>query len=227
MKTHTKILALTVLILGSVSVSYAGRMDGIWTTRDNRITVEIRDYERGIRLKQGNQTWADYSRKGNRYQSKYGSFCRLLDDNTIEWYDRKSRDRYTLVRNDRYRERYQDDRRGYDDYKYSESYRGDRDYRQNDRYRGNSSGLDGKWYNESSGQHIHVKPKRDGLRIKFRGERWINFRPRSNGVFEDGYGNKWILYRNYMKYESFNRDFTMSFSKGEYRGRRHECYFRF
>ncbi len=217
MKTHVKFLTILIAVFGLMGSAHASRLEGIWSTRDSRFTVEIRDHERGIQVRQGQQRWSNYFKRGNRYENERGSFCRIIDDQRIEWFNRNTRARYTLYREYRYGFQYDRNRTG--------TYQNDRYDRQN--FNDYSRGLEGKWYNESTGQRIQVKQKREGLRVKFHGERWITFRRSQRGVFIDAYGNKWILNRNRMEYQSFNRDLIMYFSKGEHRGRRHDSYFRF
>lgn len=217
MKTHAKFLTILIAIFGFLGSAHASRLDGIWTTRDNRFIVEIRDHDQGIQLRQGQQRWSNYYQRGNRYENERGSFCRIIDSRSLEWYDRNTRQRYTLYRDDGYGSQYERNRSR--SYQYDRNGRNDYDYTRRN--------IEGKWFNESTGQHIHVKERREGLRVKFHGERWITFRRSHRGVFVDVYGNKWSVYRNRMEYQSFNRDLVMHFTKGEYLGRRHNSYFRF
>lgn len=217
MKAHVKFLTLVIAFFGFIVNIHANGLDGYWTSRDNSFSVEIRQFEDGIQVRQGQDRWSNFYRRGNRYQSDRGSFCRIIDDRSLEWYDRSSRRRLTLFRADRNRDRGAWDRPNQRNDRYN-----DRGY-----YNGDLRRLEGRWYNESTGQRIQVKTRRQGMRVKFRGEDWITFRPGRRGVFQDHYGNKLILYRGTMEFESSNRDLIMRFQRGEYRGRRGQQYFRF
>ena len=214
MKTNAKLFGTLILMtLTSILHLDAAQINGIWMSQDRSIWVEIEKYDRGIRVRHGNQSWRDYYRKGNRFESRSGSFCRIIDDHSLEWYDRNSRRRHILYRENQYGWNWNDSRNG---------------NRYSDRFgRNQLRDLEGNWYNESTGQRIQIKTKRDRIRVKFQGEGWIDFVQGRNGRFIDEYGNKWTLNRDYITFESFNRDLIMQFHKGDYLGKRHRNYFRF
>lgn len=221
MKTNIKLLGTLLLITFLAMIDLkADPIDGIWISRDQQIRMEIENYDRGIRINQPGRGWSNYRRVGDRYQNGLGSFFRIIDNQSIEWYDRNQRTRHVLFRENR-------NRRGYND----PDYYGNQDRYYNNRNRGYQDlrNIEGNWYNESTGQHIHVKTRRGKIMVKFHGERWIDFVRGRHGNFVDEYGNHWQIYRDQMVFKSFNRDLSMKFYKGTYhnRGSNRGSYFHF
>ena len=213
---------------------FAGDLDGFWRSTDQRRNIEIIYTTNGIKARSagqyGSNDWINYDRfENNRYRDARGN-CFSLSGNTLEWCtaDRRELINYTHYSNNAYGNSNSNrDHGGYSDHDRQRNDQGnDRNWNDRDRNRDRNNGdswngrdrdswnsyyksYEGNWHNHTTGQRISVDLTRRSLRIKFRGERWIEVSERNRGLFVDQLGNQFIFNTNYIEFRSNDGDLSM------------------
>ncbi len=215
----TLIAFLTSSILALFTPTAAAKthhLEGVWENNRSNLSIRVESIRDGIRVKRLDRNrWHSYTQvRDDQYQDRDGNTYFLIDQNTLEWEDRKGQKRIRFYRD-------KGDRR-------DNSYRSrDRDYHRdrgrtqlerNHYYGSRRQGsriapqtLSGTWINPTTGQRIRVKTKRGTIKVRAHRGGWTTFYPADRNTFRDRQGNKYDVYRGEMVYTSRNRDFVMRF----------------
>ncbi len=185
-------------------------IEGIWENARTQISVQVEQVSNGIRVqrldKNGWHTYREF--REDQYRDQHGNTYILYGDR-LEWESNNGRKRLSFRKtSSRHPDRY--------DYR---SERGSKDtYIERNHYRQGShdvdrNRLDGKWINASTGQSIHIKHRRRGIKVRAHRGGWTTFHRQSRDTYRDHRGNEYRIARRGITYTSWNGDFMMRFRR--------------
>ena len=215
---HAIFYLLLAILPGNLlsTTDYSHRLSGLWANRYGDITLEIKSWRKGIKVRQRSAydkgKWRKYYRMGyGVFDDCKGRVVIVERRGLITWRNNRRGRSIRLHRYDDFNRGYGDDRfrRSRDRYDYESSSRSNRS-RRSDYY---TNDYIGNWYCSERDLDLEIIVYGTGFRARRPRGDWIYYDRVSNNRYHDRNGNSYYMDNGELYWESSNRRNRLKFSK--------------